>query len=384
MTIDRSFDRRRFLASIGIGAAGVAVLPALDTARALSIPRTPYPTPRPVMGGIVRLDKNENPLGPFASTRRAIIAAIDDANRYPGAAEAKLVSAIAKLHGVEETHVTMGCGSTEILMLCTERFTSAKRPLVSPQPTFETAAALAKQLERPVTGVPVKQKSLELDLDAMAKAARGAGLVYLCNPNNPTSTVHGAPAVKDFLARVRRESPETYILVDEAYHEYVDEPTYATMIPETQKDDHVIVARTFSKVFGMAGMRVGYAIATPKTSHELDDWRVDSGVNQLAAQAALVAIADKDAIRAEQQRNRDARAFVTKWFAGRGLSGAKSDANFVFYDIKRDVQPVIAACLTKGVAVGRPFPPLTTHLRVSIGTMPEMEKAVEVLGQVLG
>jgi histidinol-phosphate aminotransferase len=188
--------------------------------------------------------------------------------------------------------------------------------------------------------------------------------------------------VRAFIARVRRESPQTMILVDEAYHEYVDDSSYATMIPDTS-DKNIIVARTFSKVYGMAGLRVGYAIAAAETAAALQPWRVESAVNQLAAASALASLGDDAAVKAEQKRNRDVRAAVVKWFTGKGYTPAQSDANFVFVDIRRDVRPVIAACFEKGIAVGRPFPPLNTHLRLSIGLEDEMEKALEVLGQVI-
>jgi histidinol-phosphate aminotransferase len=367
--------RRNFLSLT----ASAAVLPAVDRNGILF--ERHHRIPRPVLAGLVRLDKNENPQGPFASARKAIEAAMVDAGRYPGSAEAVLRDAIARMHGVKPEQVVMGCGSGEILKLCTERFTSGTRGVVGGQPTFESPAAYATQMKRPAIGVPLT-KTLHLDLDRMATAAKGHGLVFLCNPNNPTSTVHNAASVRGFIARVRRESPQTMILVDEAYHEYVDDPAYATMIPET-KDPNVIVSRTFSKVFGMAGIRCGYAICAAETAEKLEPWRVDSGVSQLAAAAALASLDDKAAIRAEQTRNREVRAIATKWFIDRGFTPAKSDANFLFVDIKRDVKPVIAACFEKGIAVGRPFPPLETHLRLTMGLQPEMEKALEVLKTVL-
>jgi histidinol-phosphate aminotransferase len=368
-----SISRRGFLTT----AAAAAVLPSFDRGLLSAVARFP----RPVLADIVRLDKNENPAGPFPSARRAIAAAMEEAGRYPGANEGKLREAIARLHDVQPDHVVMGCGSGEILKLCTERLVSRARGLVSALPTFESPASYAEQMERPVKAIPLTP-TMHLDLDGMAAAARGAGLVFLCNPNNPTSTVHGAAAVKDFIARVRRESPQTYILVDEAYHEYVEDPSYATMIPET-RDPHVIVSRTFSKVFGMAGIRCGYAIAAPETAAQLEPWRVDSGVNQFASAAAMASLADTAAIRAEQARNKALRATATTFFRNKGFTVAKSDANFLFVQIKRDVQPVIAACFEKGIAVGRPFPPLTNWLRLSIGTEPEMAKAMDVLGTVL-
>jgi histidinol-phosphate aminotransferase len=172
------------------------------------------------------------------------------------------------------------------------------------------------------------------------------------------------------------------ILVDEAYHEYVDDASYSTMVPET-RDPNVIVSRTFSKVYGMAGLRVGYAVAAPATAATLAAWRLDAGVNRLGIAAALASLADEDGVRAERRRNATVRTTVTRWFAARGLTGPRSHTNFVFVDIKRDVRPVIAACLSRGVAVGRPFPPLDSHLRISIGTATEIDRALNVLGAVL-
>jgi histidinol-phosphate aminotransferase len=368
-------SRRNFLAL----SATAAIAPVFDRHGVLlaHVPRIP----RPVADGLVRLDKNENPSGPFASARKAIEAAMIDAGRYPGTNEAVLVDAIARLHGVKTEQVVMGAGSSEILKLCTERFTAVGRPLVGAQPTFESPAALAAQLKRPVVNVPLT-RTLHIDLDRMAAASRGAGLVFLCNPNNPTSTVHSAAAVRAFIARVRRESPATMILVDEAYHEYVEDPAYQTMVPDT-KDPKIIVSRTFSKVYGMAGLRVGYAIAAAETAALLRPWRVESAVNQFGIAGALASLEDSTALKAEVARNRDVRAIATKWFVDRGYTVAKSDSNFVFADIKRPVQSVISACFEKGVAVGRPFPPLNTHLRLSIGLQPEVEKALEVLKGVL-
>ena len=370
-------DRRRFLTSVGAGAASFAAFPAVRDwpadAERLRAPAQTAP--------VIRLDKNENPAGPFPSARRAITDAMAEAGRYPGGAAAGLTTALARAHRVGENQIVLGCGSTEILRLCTERFTTPARGLVAAHPTFEDPAFIAGRLGRPVKAVPVT-RSLGLDLDAMATAARGAGLVFLCNPNNPTSTVHGAAAVRDFIARVRRTSPDTMILVDEAYHEYVDDPSYATMMPEI-RDPHVIVSRTFSKVYGMAGVRVGYAVAAPDTARVLVEWKLDSAVNQFAVAGALASLSDTAATQAEQRRNRVVRSRVTRWFADRGFTVAPSQTNFVFADIKRDVRPVIASCLDRGVAVGRPFPPLETHLRLSIGTAAEIDRALEVLGTVL-
>lgn len=377
-------SRRHFVSALGLGGAGLLAPPLLSARghedRLASWLRAPS-LPAPV--GLIRLDSNENPNGPGARAFDAIKAVFSEANRYPDAPEDQLVAAIAREHGVSEDNVVLGCGSSEILRMCVEAYTSTAHHLVTAGPTFELPAAFAHTVGRSVVSVPVDAK-LRLDLNAMADKSGGAGLVFFCNPNNPTATVHGDAAVRDFVARVRKASPATVILIDEAYHEYVDDPTYATAIPMVMTDPNVIVARTFSKVYGMAGLRAGYAIAHRDTARRLQPWRLGSGINVLALAAATASIADKEHMALEQKRNREAKAFTRAWFEKAGYPVGASDTNFLMIDIRRDMRPVREACRKEGIAVGRPFPPLTTHLRISIGTLDEMKKATEVLKRVLG
>jgi histidinol-phosphate aminotransferase len=374
-------SRREFVSALGLGGTGL-LTPAWLNARGAEGRSGVWlggPEPAP---SVVRLDSNENPNGPGTRALEALRAMFGEANRYPFAAERTLVAAIAAEHRVAEANIVLGCGSSEILKMCVDVFVTPAQHLVTAAPTFELPANFARTLGRRVAAVPVDGK-LRLDLAVMGDEARGAGLVFFCNPNNPTATVHGADAVRSFVTRVRRESPGTTILIDEAYHEYVEDPSYKTSIPLVLNDPAVIVSRTFSKVFGMAGLRVGYAIAHPDTARKMQPWRVGSGVNVLGAAAAAAAIADRDHIAEEQQRNREAKAFTRAFFEKAGYTVGQSDTNFLMIDLRRDIVPVRDACQKEGVAVGRPFPPLTTHLRVSIGTMDEMRKATSVLARVL-
>ena len=209
--------------------------------------------------GPIRLGANENPSGPGPAAVEALRAALREANRYPGQAQPQLVGNLAAHHGVPRDQVLLAPGSGEILRASTLAFTSATRSLVAASPTFEAPARAAAQAGAPIVAVPV-QASGSLDLDAMAAKAAGAGLFFVCNPNNPTGGASPAAAVVDFVARVRRVSAEAVILIDEAYFEYMDDPAYATAIPLVGRDPRVIVSRTFSKIHDMAGMRVGYAI----------------------------------------------------------------------------------------------------------------------------
>ena len=374
-------SRRHFVSALGLGGAGLLSPPLFGgrghedrLASWLHAPASP--------AGLIRLDSNENPNGPGARAFEAIRGMFGEANRYPDEPELVLIAAIAKEHGVAEENVILGCGSSEILRMCVEAYVNSAQHLVSAGPTFELAANFARTMGRGVVTVPVDAK-LRLDLEAMGEKAGGSGLIYFCNPNNPTATVHGDAAVREFVQRVRRDSPATMILIDEAYHEYVEDPSYKTAIPIALADPNVIVARTFSKVFGMAGLRVGYAIVHRDTARKLHGLRLGSGVNVLALAAATASIADHDHIALEQRRNRDAKAFTRAFFEKAGFEVGASEANFVMVDIKRDMRPVREACRKEGIAVGRPFPPLTNYLRISIGTMEEMQRAAEVLRRAL-
>jgi len=379
-------SRRHFVSALGLGGAGLVAPPlfggrghearlvSLLDARPVRSPRSP--------SSLVRLDSNENPNGPGARAFEAIRGMFGEANRYPDEPEWALVQAIAKEHGVSEENVILGCGSSEILRMCVGAHVNTAQHLVTAAPTFELPANFAKTMGRAVVTVPVDAK-LRLDLGQMAEKAGGAGLVFFCNPNNPTATVHGDAAVREFVARVRRDSPATVILIDEAYHEYVEDPSYKTAIPLALGDPNVVVSRTFSKVFGMAGLRAGYAIAHRDTVRRLQGWRLGSGVNVLALAAATASIGDHDHIALEQRRNRDAKAFTRAFFEKAGYEVGVSDANFLMINLRRDMRPVRAACRKEGFAVGRPFPPLDTWLRLSIGTMDEMQRASEVFRKVL-
>jgi histidinol-phosphate aminotransferase len=376
-----AMSRRAFVSAFGIGGAGL-LAPAWLHARGNEGRLDGWLDGPDAPPSVIRLDSNENPNGPGPRAVEAIRGMFGEANRYPFAHERALTAAIAAEHRVAEGNIVLGCGSGEILRICVEAFVTQTQQLVTASPTFESPANFARTLGRPVSAVPVDAK-LRLDLSAMASQAHGAGLVFFCNPNNPTATVHGADAVRGFVTRVRRESPGTTILIDEAYHEYVDDPDYRTSIPLALTDPNVVVSRTFSKVFGMAGLRVGYAIAHPDTARKMQSWRVGSGVNVLAAAAAAASIGDHDHIAQEQQRNREARAFTRAFFEKAGYAVGASDTNFLMIDLRRDIVAVRDACQKEGVAVGRPFPPLTTHLRVSIGTLDEMRRATTVLAKVL-
>jgi histidinol-phosphate aminotransferase len=330
----------------------------------------------------IRLDSNENPNGPGKAALEAVRGMFTESNRYPDDTEGELAAAIAKHQAVATQNVLMACGSGEILRSACYAYTGPGKHLVMGSPTFETPGGFAESMGARVERVPV-DKQLRLDLDQMLDKATGAGLIFFCNPNNPTATVWGQSDVNNFIAQVNKRSPNTMILMDEAYHEYVEDPNYKTSIPVSMNNPKVFTVRTFSKVFGMAGLRAGYAIGRPEALAPMAKHKLSSGVNVLAAACGIATLPDQGHINSEIKVNRDAKAFTVKAFEQLGFKPSASQANFIMVPIGRDSRAFKDACAKQGVLVGRPFPPLTTHARISIGTMDEMKKAVEVFKSVL-
>jgi histidinol-phosphate aminotransferase len=378
-----ALSRRDFVRTLGAGSAFTAAMMAGRGQEALGgiLPAGVVPTLYAAADPI-RLDSNENPNGPCQASVDAIRGAFGEACRYPDVGPAELLPAIAKHHNVAPENVLLGSGSGEILRMAAFAFTTAGRPLVQATPTFESPARDAELIGTPIVSIPV-DASLRLDLAAMAAKSGGAGLVFLCNPNNPTGTVHGAAAVSQFIFQVLKASPATCILVDEAYHEFVDDPGYRTALPLALENPQVIVTRTFSKVYGMAGLRVGYAIAHADTIKSMSRFRIANNVNVFAAAAAIAALPQVDHVARQAALNREAREFTRRALTDAGYKVAASEANFVMVEIRRDAKTFQEACKLRGVLVGRPFAPLTTHARISIGTMDEMRQALEVVRAVL-
>jgi histidinol-phosphate aminotransferase len=339
------------------------------------------PVPAPG-GGLLRLDSNENAAGPCPAS----VAAIGEATRlshvYPFRFEGALHRAIASRQGVSPANVLVGCGSSEILLNAVLAFTDARRGLLAPVPTFEEPARRARALQRPVHDVPVRA-DLQVDLDAMARHVADAGLVFLCNPNNPTSVALPADQLRAFVTDALKRSPDVVILLDEAYIEYADGGGVRTALPLALESPRVLVSRTFSKMYGMAGLRVGYAMGQPALLERLSAWSLPMSVNTVGLHAAIAAMQDTALESRERARNADARAFTVGRLEALGVRAAPSHANFVMADVKRDTIAFRNACMEKGVAVGRPFPPLNTWSRISIGTMEEMQRACAVFASVL-
>ena len=385
--------RRDFVRTVGVGVAG-ALSTSWISARGREAGVWAMPEPglqAQAPGSIIPLSSNENPMGPGQVVLDAITRAFGPSGATPGrysSATGDLRDALAKSLGVAPANITLGCGSTQILRTSTHVFTARDRALVGTIPTYEECAGYADMLGHPVRAVSL-DRNFRADLDRLVDASRGAGLVFYCNPNNPVATYVGARETKEFIARVHRLSPETTILVDEAYFEYVTHPDHQSMIPLAIEDPRIVVARTFSKAYGIAGLRLGYAVGHPDAIQKMNAWDNASGtssLNVLALHAGIAAIGQGPAfVETERARNAAARDFTIKWFADRGMRSTESHANFIFTNIGVPAREFRDGCAAKGVRVGRDFPPFEqAWCRISIGTMDEMKRAVAVFGEVLG
>ena len=381
------WSRRAFVTAFGLGGAAAAAVPRFVTARgreALSHAALRQASASAAeTTATIQLESNENPNGPGLKALNAIRTALPLANRYPYEEAGALGTAIARLHSVQPNQVIIGCGSTEILRMALQAFTSRTRYLVTARPTFETPSEYADTFGVPIHAVRVGA-NLKLNLATMELEAQGSGLVYVCNPNNPTATVLSASAMSGFVERVGRASPQTALLVDEAYHEYVDDPLYKTSIPLAVTHKNVIVSRTCSKIHGLAGLRCGYAIAHAETIASLARFKLETGVNQLAIAAARATLGDKERIEHERTINRETRELTRRMFESMGCIVGPSETNFILVDLRRDSRLFRDGCRREGVVIGRPFPPLNNHVRISIGTTDEMQRAAVIFKRVLG
>ena len=377
-----SLSRREFVRSIGVSGLGALALPLIAGRgrEALTEAAEPPKAAGP-KAATIRLDSNENPHGPAAEALDAIRSAFGEANRYPDAAASDLRDAITRRHGVAAENVVAGCGSTEILKAAASAFSSPERGLVTASPTFEAIARFAANGGSPVTAVPVTA-ALQLDLETMASKSAGAGLIYVCNPNNPTASVRSTAAVKELIASVMKGSAAT-VLVDEAYFDYVDDPEYGTVVPLAIDNPRVVVARTFSKVFGLAGLRVGYAVAHRDTIEAIKRHIPWDSINAFGAAAALASLPLRDHIESQRRLNREARDLTRRFFETAGYRVFPSEANFMMVDVRRDARAFRDGCRALGASIGRPFPPLTTCARISIGTVEEMRRACEIFRRAL-
>ena len=360
-------SRRQFLQSLGVGAAaGVAVRWPLDAVAASGA--EPVRAGQPA--GPILLDSNENAYGPSPKVADAIRSASSTVNRYAFRKDAEVTERIAASHGVKPGQVLFGCGSTELMRAAACAFLGSGRQLIQASPTYEAPEDYARSLGAEVVSVPLDQRHAH-DLHAMLDRATAAtGLIYICNPNNPTATITPRREIESFIGKLPSTSK---VLIDEAYHHYAaPSGMYASFIDRPLGDERVIVIRTFSKVYGLAGLRLGYAVASAATIESMRKFMTQNSLNAIVAQVVGTAIDDADSIQKFVKRNADDRQEFFNQAMARMLMPIDSHANFVMTNTQHHANEVIEHFRQHNVLIGRHFPPMDTYMRVSLGTPEEM------------
>lgn len=380
---DTNLSRRSFSKLLGATTAFAAVGAARETRAALRLlePFAPAAT-------VVRLSSNENPYGPSPAALKAMTDAFGLAWRYPDEHADMLAEDLARMHNVAANEVLLGDGSGEILKLCAAAFTGSEKKLVTANPTFESIARHAGVAGAEVVSVNLTP-DYRHDLQKMLGAANGAvpgvtgkvaGLVYICNPNNPTASITPKNEISDFLAKV---SPSTMILVDEAYHHYVDDKSYESVIPLVKQYPNLIVARTFSKIYGMAGLRCGYCVTQRANTARMRRHQIFDSVNIMALAAARASLADTDHVAQGRKRNGEVKQTICAELDTLGYRYILSHANFMMIDLRREARPIISALRERRIEVGRLFPAFPNFMRVTIGTPSEMKLFMAAFKEVM-
>ncbi len=384
-----SFSRRSFMKTLGVGAAG-AITAEMMVSRRPETLLDLLSQPLHAQASDILCHNNENPVGPGKVVLDAIRTAMgptgSDAGRYQFSKYGAAIEGIAQMFsadGVKAENILLGNGSSQLLRTLTHISCTKTRALVGSEPTYEECAGYADLIGAPVFGTKLTD-DFNLNLDTTLAAAKGAGMVFFCNPNNPTATAHNAADSTQFINDLVKASPTTNILVDEAYFDYATDPNYETMVPLALEHPQVVVCRTFSKAYGMAGLRLGYAVGHADTIKKMAQWDGMGYLNLAAIAGGMAHLTRTDGfIAKESARNTEAREFTRKFFHDKGYSDTESQTNFIFVDVQMPISQFQRACREEGVRVGRPFPPMMTSCRISIGTMDEMQRAVKVFEKVL-
>jgi histidinol-phosphate aminotransferase len=361
-----SFSRRSFLHHLTAG-AGAAALVQLPLAERLFA--SPEPQRNPIIPGAIRLNSNENAYGPLPSAMKAMQDALREGNRYPFGRYQSLSESMASHHGVKVEQVVIGAGSTEHLLMSARAFCGSGKNVVVADPTFESLAEFVAQQGGEVRKVPLTG-NFGHDLDGMLQRMdANTGLIYICNPNNPTASITAAKDIETFLSKVPANAT---VLIDEAYFHFADGmPDYRSFMDHA--GDRVVVMRTFSKIYGMAGIRLGYAVTSEATAKRLLAFRLPISVNIIAAEGGLASLAAEAEMHAAAQRNAADRAEFTKQANARGVVVIPSYANFFMVKTAKPAKDVIVGFQRQKILIGRPFPPMTDYVRVSLG-LPEENK----------
>ena len=319
---------------------------------------------------LIRLSSNENAYGPSAKALAAIMSAAGSSNRYPRLQYPELIQRIATSHQTGSDRVLLGCGSTEVLRMAASAFLRKDSQLIHASPTFKAIEHYARAADSQVIAIPLNP-AFAHDLDRMLAAVTpSTTLIYVCNPNNPTGSLTPRKDLESFIAKL---PSSTLVIIDEAYHHFAGaSSTYASFIDHPIHNERLIVARTFSKVYGLAGLRLGYAIAAPKVVQEMNKFATEDNVNAMATEAAFAVLDDAAGVAEAVERNANDRQEFFNQAMARALKPIDSHTNFVMMDTLHPANEVIEHFRKHNILIGPQFPPMNTYIRVSLGRPEEM------------
>ena len=367
-----------FKSSIGIG--GLMLTPSILTAEEIKKynPRS--------KSSIVKLSSNENPYGPSERVLNAIKNSFNDACRYPYEFIQELQKTLARKHDVPIESIVITGGSNEALRITGLAISNKGGNIVAGQPTYLALMNYAEAWGAEIKWVPVDSdkgynlKKIRQSID------KETNMVFIANPNNPTGTLLKANSLADFCEDI---SKQTLVFCDEAYYDYINEKDYPSMDYLVRKGENVIISRTFSKVYGMAGLRIGYLVLKPKLADDLFGKYSPYGrpnimaqTNVLAVAAASEALKDTDFYKFSLKKANEEKDKIYKLLDYLDLKYVKSSTNFVFFESKKHIDKLTAEMLEKGVRIGRPFPPFYDWCRISTGTSQEVDIFIESMLEV--
>ncbi|NMC28405.1 MAG: histidinol-phosphate transaminase [Syntrophomonadaceae bacterium] len=329
---------------------------------------------------IIKLASNENPLGTSPKAREAISEALGQMHHYPDANCFELKKRLAEVHKISESSIVVGNGSDEILMLLAMAFLSSGDGIIYAKPSFAEYEFTARIMGAECVEIPLKDFTHDLEKILTAVTPR-TKMVFICNPNNPTGTIVDAGAMQSFMDRI---SEDVLVVFDEAYQEYVENPNFLSGLKYVKADRNAIVLRTFSKIYGLAGLRIGYGFTTPEIAQALEMITEPFNVNLLAQVGALAAIDDIRHVEESRRVNSQGKEYLYEMFNEMGLAYVPTESNFIFLDSGRDCQAVFKALLRLGIIVrtGDTFG-YPTFIRVTVGTRQENERFINGLKKVL-
>ena len=384
MEVKHAVSRRGFVGGVTTALGYLTLKPASSLWAQATAPATVAGAQQGVdeYDAFAKLANNENPYGPPDTVLKAMTKAFKYGNRY-GYPDGGIAEEIAKHHGVKPENILLGAGSGEILDICCTAFLDDNdQKIVGSDPSYSILYQHATSLKAETIKVPLLADYRQ-DIPAMIRATkkqyRNIGFVYLCNPNNPTGRVVSKQEVRQLLDSIPEDVP---VLIDEAYHHFVEDPTYATSIPYVLEGRPVIIARTFSKIYGLAGMRLGYAVAPRELVQRMRPYGTGS-VNAVVKWGGVAALKDTESAARVKKLTIDLREKTSSDLRAMGYAVIPSETNFFMVHLRRPVQPVIEEFKKKGVLVGRPFPPMLEHLRVSVGTAEEMGRFMTAFKEIM-